>query len=253
MGLILEDKRYAVLSDILGDEDHLGDMDFKVAGTEGGVTSLQMDIKIAGITEEIMKVALAQAKDGRLHILGEMAKAINTARAELGEHAPRIETLKIPVDKIREVIGSGGKVIREIVEKTGAKIDISDDGTVKVASANAESINAALNWIKSIASDPEVGHIYEGTVVKVMDFGAFVNFFGAKDGLVHISQLAPRRVQKTSDVVKEGDKVKVKLLGFDDRGKVRLSMKAVDQQTGEDLEAKQKAEGAEPREAAAGE
>jgi polyribonucleotide nucleotidyltransferase len=212
-----------------------------------------MDIKIAGITEEIMKVALAQAKDGRLHILGEMAKAINTARAELGEHAPRIETLKIAVDKIREVIGSGGKVIREIVEKTGAKIDISDDGTVKVASANAESINAAINWIKSIASDPEVGHIYEGTVVKVMDFGAFVNFFGAKDGLVHISQLAPRRVQKTSDVVKEGDKVKVKLLGFDDRGKVRLSMKAVDQQTGEDLEAKQKAEGPEPREAAAGE
>jgi polyribonucleotide nucleotidyltransferase len=253
MGLILEDKRFAVLSDILGDEDHLGDMDFKVAGTEGGVTSLQMDIKIAGITEEIMKVALAQAKDGRLHILGEMAKAINTARAELGEHAPRIETLKIPVDKIREVIGSGGKVIREIVEKTGAKIDISDDGTVKVASANAESITAALNWIKSIASDPEVGHIYEGTVVKVMDFGAFVNFFGAKDGLVHISQLAPRRVQKTSDVVNEGDKVKVKLLGFDDRGKVRLSMKAVDQQTGEDLEAKQKAEGTEPREAAAGE
>jgi polyribonucleotide nucleotidyltransferase len=253
MGLILEDKRFAVLSDILGDEDHLGDMDFKVAGTEGGVTSLQMDIKIAGITEEIMKVALAQAKDGRLHILGEMAKAINTARAELGEHAPRIETLKIAVDKIREVIGSGGKVIREIVEKTGAKIDISDDGTVKVASANAESINAAINWIKSIASDPEVGHIYEGTVVKVMDFGAFVNFFGAKDGLVHISQLAPRRVQKTSDVVKEGDKVRVKLLGFDDRGKVRLSMKAVDQQTGEDLEAKQKAEGAEPREAAAGE
>ena len=252
MGLILEDKRFAVLSDILGDEDHLGDMDFKVAGTEDGVTSLQMDIKIAGITEEIMKVALAQAKDGRLHILGEMAKAINTARAELGEHAPRIETLKIPVDKIREVIGSGGKVIREIVEKTGAKIDISDDGTVKVASANAESITAALNWIKSIASDPEVGHIYEGTVVKVMDFGAFVNFFGAKDGLVHISQLAPRRVQKTTDVVKEGDKVKVKLLGFDERGKVRLSMKVVDQQTGEDLEAKQKAEVAEPREAAAG-
>ena len=251
MGLILEDKRFAVLSDILGDEDHLGDMDFKVAGTEGGVTSLQMDIKIAGITEEIMKVALAQAKDGRLHILGEMAKAINTARAELGEHAPRIETLKIPVDKIREVIGSGGKVIREIVEKTGAKIDISDDGTVKVASAKAESIKAAINWIKSIASDPEVGHIYEGTVVKVMDFGAFVNFFGSKDGLVHISQLAPRRVQKTSDVVKEGDKVKVKLLGFDDRGKVRLSMKVVDQETGEDLEAKQKAEG-EPREAAVG-
>ena len=250
MGLILEDKRHAVLSDILGDEDHLGDMDFKVAGTEVGVTSLQMDIKIAGITEEIMKVALAQAKDGRMHILGEMAKALNAARAELGEYAPRIESFKIPVDKIREVIGSGGKVIREIVEKTGAKVNIEDDGSVKVASANADLIKAAINWIKSIASEPEVGHIYDGTVVKVMDFGAFVNFFGAKDGLVHISQLAPRRVQKTTDVVKEGDKVKVKLLGFDERGKVRLSMKVVDQQTGEDLEAKQKAE-AEPREAAA--
>jgi polyribonucleotide nucleotidyltransferase len=252
MGLIKEDERFAVLSDILGDEDHLGDMDFKVAGTERGVTSLQMDIKIAGITEEIMRIALAQAKDGRMHILGEMGKAITQARAELGEHAPRIEVLSIPVDKIREVIGSGGKVIREIVEKTGAKIDISDDGTVKVASASGESIKAAINWIKSIASEPEVGHIYEGTVVKVMDFGAFVNFFGAKDGLVHISQLAPRRVQKTSDVVKEGDKVKVKLLGFDERGKVRLSMKVVDQETGEDLEAKQKAEGGEAREAAAG-
>jgi polyribonucleotide nucleotidyltransferase len=252
MGLILEDKRFAVLSDILGDEDHLGDMDFKVAGTERGVTSLQMDIKIAGITEEIMSIALAQAKDGRMHILGEMAKALTSARAELGEHAPRIEVFSIPVDKIREVIGSGGKVIREIVEKTGAKIDISDDGTVKVASAKAESIKAAINWIKSIASDPEVGHIYEGTVVKVMDFGAFVNFFGSKDGLVHISQLAPRRVQKTTDVVKEGDKVKVKLLGFDERGKVRLSMKVIDQETGEDLEAKQKAEAGETREAAAG-
>ena len=251
MGLILEDKRYAVLSDILGDEDHLGDMDFKVAGTDQGVTSLQMDIKIAGITEEIMKVALAQAKDGRLHILGEMAKALTTARAELGEHAPRIEMFKIPTDKIREVIGTGGKVIREIVEKTGAKINVEDDGTVKVASANGDSIKAAVKWIKSIASDPEVGQIYEGTVVKVMDFGAFVNFFGAKDGLVHISQLAANRVQKTSDVVKEGDKVKVKLLGFDDRGKVRLSMKVVDQETGEDLEAKQKAE--QPREAAGAE
>ncbi|MBV8792906.1 MAG: polyribonucleotide nucleotidyltransferase [Pseudolabrys sp.] len=248
MGLILEDKRYAVLSDILGDEDHLGDMDFKVAGTEGGITSLQMDIKIAGITEEIMKVALAQAKDGRMHILGEMAKALTSARAELGEHAPRIETFKIPTDKIREVIGTGGKVIREIVEKTGAKINIEDDGSVKVASANGESIKAAINWIKSIASDPEVGHIYEGTVVKVMDFGAFVNFFGAKDGLVHISQLAPHRVQKTSDVVKEGDKVKVKLLGMDERGKVRLSMKAVDQATGEDIEHK----GKEPAQAAGG-
>ena len=251
MGLILEDKRFAVLSDILGDEDHLGDMDFKVAGTERGVTSLQMDIKISGITEEIMRVALAQAKDGRMHILGEMSKALTSARAELGEHAPRIEVFSIPVDKIREVIGSGGKVIREIVEKTGAKIDISDDGTVKVASAKAESIKSAINWIKSIASEPEVGHIYDGTVVKVMDFGAFVNFFGAKDGLVHISQLAPRRVQKTTDVVKEGDRVKVKLLGFDERGKVRLSMKVVDQETGEDLEAKQKAEAGEAREAAA--
>jgi polyribonucleotide nucleotidyltransferase len=244
MGLILEDKRYAVLSDILGDEDHLGDMDFKVAGTEHGVTSLQMDIKIAGITEEIMKVALAQAKDGRMHILGEMGKALNQHRAELGEHAPRIEMFKIPTDKIREVIGTGGKVIREIVEKTGAKINIEDDGTVKVASASGESIKAAINWIKSIASEPEPGKIYDGTVVKVMDFGAFVNFFGAKDGLVHISQLAPRRVNKVTDVVKEGDKVKVKLLGMDERGKVRLSMKAVDQATGEDLEAKQKAEAA---------
>jgi polyribonucleotide nucleotidyltransferase len=247
MGLILEDQRFAVLSDILGDEDHLGDMDFKVAGTERGVTSLQMDIKIAGITEEIMRVALSQAKEGRMHILGEMGKALAQHRAQLGEHAPRIEVFNIPVDKIREVIGSGGKVIREIVEKTGAKIDISDDGTVKVASANGDAMKAAINWIKSIASEPEVGHIYEGTVVKVMDFGAFVNFFGAKDGLVHISQLAARRVQKVTDVVKEGDKVKVKLLGFDERGKVRLSMKAVDQTTGEDLEAKQKGEAEQPR------
>jgi polyribonucleotide nucleotidyltransferase len=242
MGLILEGERYAVLSDILGDEDHLGDMDFKVAGTERGVTSLQMDIKIAGITEEIMRVALAQAKDGRAHILGEMAKALTTARAELGEHAPRIETMKIPVDKIREVIGSGGKVIREIVEKTGAKINIEDDGTIKIASSEAEKIKAAINWIKSIASEPEVGTIYEGTVVKTMEFGAFVNFFGAKDGLVHISQLAPRKVAKVTDVVKEGDKVKVKLMGFDERGKTRLSMKVVDQETGEDLEKRQQAE-----------
>jgi polyribonucleotide nucleotidyltransferase len=257
MGLILENERHAVLSDILGDEDHLGDMDFKVAGTERGVTSLQMDIKIAGITEEIMRIALAQAKEGRMHILGEMSKALTQHRAQLGEHAPRIEVFNIPVDKIREVIGSGGKVIREIVEKTGAKIDISDDGTVKVASANGDAMKAAINWIKSIASEPEVGHIYDGTVVKVMDFGAFVNFFGARDGLVHISQLAPRRVQKVTDVVKEGDKVKVKLLGFDERGKVRLSMKVVDQNSGEDLEARQKAEaeqqrGAEQREVAAG-
>ncbi|HEY1943748.1 MAG TPA: polyribonucleotide nucleotidyltransferase [Roseiarcus sp.] len=236
MGLILEGKRFAVLSDILGDEDHLGDMDFKVAGTTEGVTSLQMDIKIAGITEEIMKVALAQAKDGRLHILGEMGKALTGARAELGEFAPRIETLKIPTDKIREVIGTGGKVIREIVEKTGAKINIEDDGTVKVASSDGAKIKAAINWIKSIASDPEVGQIYDGTVVKTMEFGAFVNFFGSRDGLVHISQLAKGRVNKTTDVVKEGDKVKVKLMGFDDRGKVKLSMRVVDQQTGADLE-----------------
>jgi polyribonucleotide nucleotidyltransferase len=236
MGLILEGSRFAVLSDILGDEDHLGDMDFKVAGTTHGVTSLQMDIKIAGITEEIMKQALAQAKDGRLHILGEMAKALTSARAELGEFAPRIETMKIPTDKIREVIGTGGKVIREIVEKTGAKVNIEDDGTVKIASSDGAKIKAAINWIKSIASEPEVGHIYDGTVVKTMEFGAFVNFFGSKDGLVHISQLAKSRVNKTTDVVKEGDKVKVKLMGFDDRGKTKLSMRVVDQVTGADLE-----------------
>src|SRR5471030_3213821 len=204
-----------------------------------------MDIKISGITKEIMKAALAQAQGGRIHILGEMNKALTGARAELGEHAPRIEQIKIPTDKIRDVIGTGGKVIREIVEKTGAKINIEDDGTVKVASADGESIKAVINWIKSIASDPEIGHIYEGTVVKVMDFGAFVNFFGAKDGLVHISQLAQRRVNNVKDVVKEGEKVKVKLLGFDERGKVRLSMKVVDQATGEDLEAKQKSERSE--------
>ncbi|EIG60109.1 polyribonucleotide nucleotidyltransferase [Bradyrhizobium sp. 44] len=251
MGLILEDKRFAVLSDILGDEDHLGDMDFKVAGTEQGITSLQMDIKIEGITEEIMKVALGQAKDGRIYILGEMSKALTNARAELGEYAPRIETFKIATDKIREVIGTGGKVIREIVEKTGAKVNIEDDGTVKVASNDGEAMKAAIKWIKSIASDPEVGQIYDGTVVKVMEFGAFVNFFGSKDGLVHISQLASARVQKTSDVVKEGDKVKVKLLGFDDRGKTRLSMKVVDQETGEDLEGK--GESQQPAREAAGE
>jgi polyribonucleotide nucleotidyltransferase len=242
MGLILEGERYAVLSDILGDEDHLGDMDFKVAGTEEGVTSLQMDIKITGINEEIMRVALEQAREGRLHILQEMSKALSGARAELGEFAPRIETFKISTDKIREVIGTGGKVIREIVEKTGAKVNIEDDGTVKVASSDGNSIRAAINWIKSIASDPEVGQIYDGTVVKVVDFGAFVNFYGSRDGLVHISQLTKGRVAKTSDVVKEGDKVKVKLLGFDDRGKVRLSMRIVDQKTGEDLEAKEKLE-----------
>ncbi len=236
MGLIKEDQGFAVLSDILGDEDHLGDMDFKVAGTSEGVTSLQMDIKITGITEEIMKVALSHARDGRMHILAEMNKAINTARPELGEYAPRIETIHIPVDKIREVIGSGGSVIREIVAESGAKIDISDDGTVKIASANAESIRAAINRIKSIASEPEVGEIYKGKVVKVMEFGAFVNFFGAKDGLVHISQLTDGRPKAVTDVVKEGDIVWVKLLGFDDRGKVRLSMKVVDQATGKERE-----------------
>src|SRR4051794_27957812 len=242
MGLILEGERFAVLSDILGDEDHLGDMDFKVAGTHEGITSLQMDIKIAGITEEIMKVALAQAKDGREHILVEMNKALTAPRAELGEHAPRIETMKIPTDKIRDVIGTGGKVIREIVEKTGAKINVEDDGTVKIASADAKSIKAAYNWIRSLTAEPEPGHIYDGTVVKTMEFGAFVNFFGPKDGLVHISELAPRRVQKVTDVVKEGDKIKVKFLGMDERGKVRLSMKVVDQETGEDISEKLKAE-----------
>jgi polyribonucleotide nucleotidyltransferase len=244
MGLIKEGDEFAVLSDILGDEDHLGDMDFKVAGSANGVTSLQMDIKIQGITEEIMKVALGQAKDGRLHILGEMSKALSESRAELGEHAPRIEQMQIPVDKIRDVIGSGGKVIREIVEQTGAKINIEDDGTIKIASASGKEIEAAKKWIHSIVDEPEVGVIYEGTVVKTADFGAFVNFFGPRDGLVHISQLAQERVGKTTDVVKEGDKVFVKLMGFDERGKVRLSMKVVDQETGEEIarEKKQDAE-----------
>ncbi|MGC6472711.1 MAG: polyribonucleotide nucleotidyltransferase [Parvibaculales bacterium] len=238
MGLIKEGDDFAVLSDILGDEDHLGDMDFKVAGTADGITSLQMDIKITGITEEIMQVALDQAKGGREHILGEMNKALGEARSEMGEYAPKIETLTVPQDKIREVIGTGGKVIREIVDTTGAKVDIGDDGVIKVASSDAEVIKAAVDWINSIVAEPEVGVIYEGTVVKVMDFGAFVNFFGKKDGLVHISQLKNERVANTSDVVSEGDTVKVKLMGFDDRGKVRLSMKVVDQETGEDLEGK---------------
>ena len=235
MGLILDGERFAVLSDILGDEDHLGDMDFKVAGTSEGVTSLQMDIKVAGITEEIMKVALGQAKDGRMHILGEMNKALSDSRSELGEFAPRIETMKIPVDKIRDVIGSGGKVIREIVEKTGAKINVEDDGTIKIASSEGEAIDAAVKWIKSLTDEPEVGEVYKGKVVKTVDFGAFVNFFGARDGLVHISQLNDGRPEKTTDVVKEGDEVFVKLLGFDDRGKVRLSMKVVDQETGKEI------------------
>jgi polyribonucleotide nucleotidyltransferase len=220
-------------------------MDFKVAGTAAGVTSLQMDIKIDGITEEIMGVALTQAKDGRLHILGEMAKAITESRKELGEFAPRIEMMHIPTDKIRDVIGSGGKVIREIVEKTGAKINIEDDGTVKIASSNAKEIEAARKWIHTIVAEPEVGEIYEGTVVKTADFGAFVNFFGPRDGLVHISQLANDRVNKTTDVVKEGDKVFVKLMGFDERGKVRLSMKVVDQTTGKEIAREKRKEEAE--------
>ncbi len=246
MGLILEPSgEFAILSDILGDEDHLGDMDFKVAGSANGITSLQMDIKVPGITEEIMTKALRQANEGRLHILGEMNKAISGAREELGEFAPKIETIKIATDKIREVIGSGGKVIREIVEKTGAKIDIQDDGTIKIAASEQSKIDAARDWIKSIASEPEVGAIYKGKVVKIVDFGAFVNFFGAKDGLVHISQIAREKVGKVSDVLNEGDEVKVKFLGLDDRGKTKLSMKVVDQETGEDLTEKLDAERAE--------
>ena len=235
MGLILEGSDYAVLSDILGDEDHLGDMDFKVAGTSEGITSLQMDIKIAGITKEIMEVALNQAKGGRAHILDEMNKALSGARTEMSEHAPRIETIQINKEKIREVIGTGGKVIREICEVTGAKVDIEDDGTIKVASSDAKAIEAALKWIEGIVAEPEVGKIYEGKVVKTVDFGAFVNFLGSRDGLVHISEMAKERVGQVTDVVKEGDMVKVKVLGIDDRGKVRLSMKVVDQETGEDL------------------
>ncbi len=242
MGLIKDNDDFAVLSDILGDEDHLGDMDFKVAGTANGITSLQMDIKITGITEEIMRVALDQAMAGRMHILEEMSKALSTNRAELGEFAPRIEQMTIPTDKIRDVIGSGGKVIREIVEKTGAKINIEDDGTVRIASASGKEIEAARKWIHSIVAEPEVGVIYEGTVVKCVEFGAFVNFFGSKDGLVHISQLAEGRVAKTADVVKEGQKVWVKLMGFDDRGKVRLSMKVVDQETGKEIAPEERAD-----------
>jgi polyribonucleotide nucleotidyltransferase len=245
MGLIKEGNDFAVLSDILGDEDHLGDMDFKVAGTKNGITSLQMDIKITGITEEIIRVALDQAHAGRMHILGEMSKSLDSARTELGEHAPRIETIKIPVDKIREVIGSGGSVIREIVAESGAKIDIQDDGTVKIAASKRESIEAALARIRGITSEPEVGQIYKGKVVKVMEFGAFVNFFGAKDGLVHISQLTQGRPQTVGEVVKEGQEVYVKLLGFDDRGKVRLSMKIVDQATGQELPPQPREEGGE--------
>jgi polyribonucleotide nucleotidyltransferase len=235
MGLIKEDEGFAVLSDILGDEDHLGDMDFKVAGTSVGVTSLQMDIKITSITAEIMKIALEQAREGRLHILGEMAKAMPSSREAISQNAPRITVINIPKDKIREVIGSGGKVIREICEVTGAKIDIEDDGTVKVAAVDATASQAAIDWIRGIVAEPEIGVVYSGKVVKVVDFGAFVNFLGSRDGLVHISELAPHRVKTVADVVKVGDSVKVKVIGMDDRGKVKLSMKAVDQATGEDL------------------
>ena len=241
MGLIKEDDRVAVLSDILGDEDHLGDMDFKVAGTNDGITSLQMDIKITGITKDIMETALSQAKNGRIHILEEMAKALDKARDTVNSNAPRIETINVPTDKIREVIGAGGKVIREIVEESGAKVDINDDGIVKIASNNAEAIEKALEMINSIVAEPEVGTIYEGKVVKIMDFGAFVNFFGKKDGLVHISQLSTERVNKVTDVVSEGDIVKVKFVGFD-RGKVKLSMKNIDQETGEESVSENKKE-----------
>jgi polyribonucleotide nucleotidyltransferase len=235
MGLVLEeDGDYAILTDILGDEDHLGDMDFKVAGTESGITSLQMDIKVAGITQDIMKKALAQAKAGRLHILGEMSKSITGAQ-EFSIHAPRIETMNVPTDKIREVIGSGGKVIREIVELSGAKVDINDEGVIKIASPNGDSIKKAYDMIYAIVAEPEANAIYKGTVVKVVDFGAFVNFFGKKDGLVHVSQIENRRINHPSDVLKEGQEVWVKLLGFDDRGKVRLAMKMVNQETGEEM------------------
>jgi polyribonucleotide nucleotidyltransferase len=252
MGLIKEDKKFAVLSDILGDEDHLGDMDFKVAGTEKGVTALQMDIKITSITEDIMKIALAQAQAGRLHILGEMAKALNNARDSISEFAPQIATMQIPTDKIREVIGTGGKVIREIVEVSGAKIDIDDDGTIKVASANLEAIEKALEMIRAITEEPEVGKVYTGKVVKIMDFGAFVNFMGSRDGLVHISELANQRVGKVTDIVKEGDVLKVLLLGTDERGKIKLSLKRVDQETGAILPPQEKPARAENSEREAG-
>ena len=235
MGLIKDDDNIAILSDILGDEDHLGDMDFKVAGTSDGITSLQMDIKIAGITTEIMKDALNQANGGRIHILGEMNKALEESRDDVGEFAPRIVTMKIPVDKIRDVIGTGGKVIREIVDTTGARVSVEDDGTIKLASSDAASIEAAKTWIEGLTAEPEVGVIYKGKVVKVMDFGAFVNFFGKRDGLVHVSQILNERVDHPSDHLKEGDEVHVKLMGFDKRGKVRLSMKVVDQDTGEEI------------------
>jgi len=236
MGLILEGDEFAVLSDILGDEDHLGDMDFKVAGTEAGITTMQMDIKVAGITQEIMAKALEQAKAGRAHILGEMQKALGTARTELSAHAPRIETMQIDKSKIRDVIGTGGKVIREIVAETGAKVDIDDEGVIKISSSDLSQIEAARAWIEGIVEEAEVGKIYTGKVVNIVDFGAFVNFMGGKDGLVHVSEMKNERVEKPTDVVSEGQEVKVKVLEIDNRGKVRLSMRVVDQETGEELE-----------------
>ncbi len=236
MGLILEGEDFAVLSDILGDEDHLGDMDFKVAGTEQGITSLQMDIKVAGITREIMQTALEQANGGRAHILGEMSKALSSVRTEMSEHAPRIETMQISKEKIRDVIGTGGKVIREIVAETGAKVDIDDEGLIKVSSSDKSQIDAAVKWIEGIVEEAEVGKIYDGKVVNLVDFGAFVNFMGGKDGLVHVSEIKNERVEKVSDELSEGQEVKVKVLEIDQRGKVRLSMRVVDQETGEELE-----------------
>jgi polyribonucleotide nucleotidyltransferase len=248
MGLILEGKDFAVLSDILGDEDHLGDMDFKVAGTSEGITTMQMDIKIAGITREIFEAALTQAKEGRAHILGEMAKALDSTRSELSAHAPRIETLQIDKSKIREVIGTGGKVIREIVAETGAKVDIDDEGLIKISSSDPAQIEAARKWILGITQEAEVGKIYDGKVVNIVDFGAFVNFMGGKDGLVHVSEMKNERVEKPTDVVSEGQDVKVKVLEIDPRGKVRLSMRVVDQETGEELEDTRPArEAREPR------
>jgi polyribonucleotide nucleotidyltransferase len=246
MGLILEGSEFAVLSDILGDEDHLGDMDFKVAGTSEGITTMQMDIKIAGITREIMAQALAQAKEGRAHILGEMAKALDSTRTELSAHAPRIETIQIDKSKIREVIGTGGKVIREIVAETGAKVDIDDEGLIKISSSDLSQIEAAKKWILGIVEEAEVGKVYNGKVVNLVDFGAFVNFMGGKDGLVHVSEIRNERVEKVADVLSEGQEVKVKVLEIDPRGKVRLSMRVVDQETGEELEDTRPAR--EPRE-----
>lgn len=250
MGLIKEGEKFAVLSDILGDEDHLGDMDFKVAGTKDGITALQMDIKITSITEEIMKIALKQAQDGRMHILGEMAKALSQSRGEISQHAPQMAVLNIPTDKIREVIGTGGKVIREIIEKTGTKIDIEDDGTIKIAAVDGNAIDMAIEIIKGITDEPELNHIYTGKVVKIVDFGAFVNFMGSRDGLVHISELADHRVAKTTDVVSEGQEVKVMVTGFDERGKIKLSMKRVDQETGEAIAPKPKEPKTEEKESA---